>query len=760
MKKLLNKKGSVLFLVVVVMSILIIAASATFYVVNNQRSSVNVRYSSEQSYQTALSVSDTVSKYIDGYLEAIAASGNELSDYPDTLIGKMMNLTIGSSSDITSSIDLSDDNMGKATVTITKKKQIPDPSNPENTAHVFEISTKSEYNGETIEITEVKQIVSGPSNYFTRFLTSTGHRPEDVVFQCGVMYSDAYFENDYTDFGGGATNIRNSIYATGTFVDNGIGYIKTGPNEMVIGENFYVLSAGGGGSGSAVDVDYIYVRGNMTVKSGANKTFKSKNIYVLGDLILDGEIGSNPTNFFVAGNCYINTHTGTDDSFYIGKNLYVGSAVNGALGTFVVDGDIDLASGCNGSAVSMKCKGTITNNAQSYATFNPVIDSGTGAIIGTAFSNAAAGGAPVSDWSEVSKYIIKCTKANKYEDWDAEGYFLDNLATAPILDLASAPNLITNWNAAGYGFYDTPDYKVEQYNQYWSRSLLTIKKSCRLAPIKNPSWGGKWQGDGNTVVFDATSSDLYIYLDSNGMVDSNGKKLFSFFENFNGTNILIRGTHSVIFILPSDTNFKMNTQQFIGHEDLAFYLSGETSVTNIAENGKVVYCTNNETTKPKIEAALRTEVVDSTTTATIIDQSTVGGIAHNNIFIVSAGKTRDVSGELTSTLTNNYLDFNIQSGFSGYIYAPYSEMRCNGGYSGMQFFGGLIIGTYTYKNSSALLAFTTPYDYADIYKKPGEANYKKTDIVKRLISFANNDGVPGGSSDSITLQSFDTLGYK
>ena len=186
MKKLLNKKGSVLFLVVVVMSILIIAASATFYVVNNQRSSVTVRYSSEQSYQTALSVSDTVSKYIDGYLEAIAASGNEfrLSDYPDTLIGKMMNLTIGSSSDITSSIDLSDDNMGKATVTITKKKQIPDPSNPENTAHVFEISTKSEYNGETIEITEVKQIVSGPTNYFTRFLTSTGHRPEDVVFQC------------------------------------------------------------------------------------------------------------------------------------------------------------------------------------------------------------------------------------------------------------------------------------------------------------------------------------------------------------------------------------------------------------------------------------------------------------------------------------------------------------------------------------------------------------------------------------------------
>ena len=223
MKRLLNKKGSVLFLVVVVMSILIIAASATFYIVNNQRSSANVRYSSEQSYQTAVSVSDTVSKYIDGYLEAISKSGKDLSAYSDTLIGKMMKLTVGGSSDITSNIDFTDYNMGEAKVTITKTKQIQSPANPENTSHIFEVTTKSDYNGETIAVTEVKEIVTGPSDYFTRFLTSTGNRPEDVVFQCGELYSDAYFENDYTDFGGGATNIRNSIYATGTFIDNGIG---------------------------------------------------------------------------------------------------------------------------------------------------------------------------------------------------------------------------------------------------------------------------------------------------------------------------------------------------------------------------------------------------------------------------------------------------------------------------------------------------------------------------------------------------------
>ncbi len=764
MKRLLNKKGSVLFLVVVVMSILIIAASATFYIVNNQRSSVNVRYSSEQSYQTAVSVSDTVSKYIDGYLEAISKSGNELSAYSDTLIGKMMKLSVGGTSDITSSIDFTDYNMGEANVTITKTKQIPSPSNPENTSHIFEITTKSDYNGETVTVTEVKEIVTGPSDYFTRFLTSTGNRPEDVVFQCGMLFSDAYFENDYTDFGGGATNIRNSIYATGTFIDNGIGYgAKTGPNEIVIGENYYILSGGGGGSGSTVDVDNIYVRGNMALKSGCDKNFISKNVYVLGDLTLDATIGtSNKTNFFVAGNCYINTNTGPIDSFYVGQNLYIGGSVNSVLGTFVVSGDVNIGYGIHFSAASLKYGGNISDSTLTF----PVKDSTVSAQISAAFAASAAAGAPVSDWSEVSQYIITRTKVNKYEDWDAEGYYTKKLsATAPVIDLQNAPSLITNWNAAGdYGFYNDDNIKVEQYSKYHTATLLTIKKSCKITPIKNPPSGGKWIGAyGNTVIFDATDSDLYIYLDSNGMVDSNGKKLFKFFDDgFNGTNIIIRGTHSVIFILPSDTNFKMNTQQFIGHEEFALYLYDDaavTSVDDLAKKQKAVFSYDNAAMSAKITPALETVSVGGLNSA-IMKQGTIGANAHNNIFLVTTGKTRDASNKLTSTFTNNYVDFNIASGFSGYIYAPCSELLCNGGYSGLQFFGGLIVGTYTYKNPSAMLAFTTPYDYADNYKGAGETNYKKTDIVKRLINFANSNGVDGGSSAGSTLQSFGTLGYK
>ena len=62
---LTNKKGSVLFLVLAIMTILIIAASAAYYMVLSNRGSVEARRKDEQSYQTAISVNNGVSDYID-----------------------------------------------------------------------------------------------------------------------------------------------------------------------------------------------------------------------------------------------------------------------------------------------------------------------------------------------------------------------------------------------------------------------------------------------------------------------------------------------------------------------------------------------------------------------------------------------------------------------------------------------------------------------------------------------------------------------
>lgn len=780
MKRLLNKKGSVLFLVVVVMSILIVAASATFYIVNNQQSSVNVRYSSEQSYQTAVSVSDTVSKYIDGYLEAISKSGKDLSEFEDTIIGQMLNMkNPGKNIDITSKIDLSSINMGEANVNITYKGQRIDPTNSDNTIYTYDIKTTSEYNGETIVVTEVKEIILGPAEYFTRFLTSTGGRPEDVILQCGELFSDAYFENDYTAFGQENSKLHDSLYVSGTFNDTGMQYVKVKPTdkyEIVIGENFYITSAGGSG----LDPESIFVGGNFINTPESNKAIKAKNVYVMGDLILDAKILDCKANFFINGNCTINVNTGENAIFYINKDLKIGSSVNGSMGTFYVKGDVEL----NGNihAKKIKCDETkVTKNCTSCSSLN--LENASSVIIEADITNAllnakTADSSPVSTWTEVSEYIITNTKVNRYEDWDAEGYFNTDsvLSVSNTIDLTNAPNQVI-WPEgvpnSGKQVFNDPNgyYSMSRYNKYDNNSGLVceIKKSCKIVPIT-----ANWY-NGDTLVFDATSSDLYIYLDSNGQTDSDGNKLFSFFTNTNATNVLVRGEHSVVFILPSDTNFKLNEQQFIGHEDLALYLSGMDNIDDLATNRKAVYCTNNEPTKSQIVPILKKIDPDTESpptsstkrTVTIMDQAVIGhsGNAHNNIFIVTNGKVRGTDGKLTSMLTNNYIDANAQASLCGFIYSPFSKMKSNGRSEGLRFFGGLIVGSYTYTNPSVMLIFTSPYDYkkswsADEGGPIEAAKYKANDIVKYMIRFANGNGTVGDTNGIGPLQGYRTAGYK
>ena len=172
MKKLLNKRGSVLFLVVVVMALLLIAASATYYVVRNQHASANTHYNSEQSYQTAYSVSEQMETYLTKLQTEI--SQNQ-SVYNNSLFAKMMAMKDGDK--ITSdTVDLTSYGLGDFYVEITRAEGSGDSEG------VFKITTYSDVNGETVAITQVWKIVLSPSQtkYFTRFLTSTGYRDEDV----------------------------------------------------------------------------------------------------------------------------------------------------------------------------------------------------------------------------------------------------------------------------------------------------------------------------------------------------------------------------------------------------------------------------------------------------------------------------------------------------------------------------------------------------------------------------------------------------
>lgn len=751
MKKLLNKRGSVLFLVIVVMSILIVAASATYYIVNNQHSSVVVRYDSEQSYQTALSVSDTVSKYIDGYLQAIKNSKNGLGDYKDTIIGKMMDMQNGSTTDITSDIDLTDKGMGDVNVTITYKTKY---SEGENKVLVYEISTNAVVDGETSKVTQVKEIVVGPTQYFTRFLTSTGSRPEDVVVNAFKILTETYFENDYTALTGW---LNSSVYCSGTYHDVGAQYAANADDEIVVGENFIINNA----SGQVVSTPNIYVGNNLS----ANKMITAQNAYVLGDLDILFDQGDSTTKYFVKGDCHSYGKT-TNATIYVNGDLYVnGTDGQFNMGTFIVKGDVHIIA--NYGAISIKYGGNIINPSGKTitATTEKITDAET--IINGALSTSLSSKG-MSNWNDLSSYIGKKTSKNNYGAWDADTYFLNEL---------EAKNLTLKGSGNNGAIVPGKDCMIGTWTT--GRPICKINKSARLnswmvGPVTDESGNVLWTnygGDQSYILFDATDEDLYIYLDADGAdLDSDGTPDFVFGsymdyynpgninKDWNGNpivshvNVIVKGQHSVIFILPDDTNFIIGDQNFIGSLGLVLQMSKLV-------DGKTEYDTfealaagcanvmgdyfNSASYSSKLDGLFKTE-----DDSVIFDKSQFKASAkdvHNNIFLVTKG-------------TENKFNFNRQSTFCGYIYAPNSILSADGAYDGLSIIGGLIIGSYAYRNTSGALAYTTPYDYtydtSDIYglKSGGK---KPTAIVEALM---NTVGSTGAASSS--LQDWRTAGYK
>lgn len=704
LNRLLNKRGSVLFLVVVVMSLLIIAASATYYIVSNQRSSVEVRYSSEQSYQTALSMSNTVSRYINGYLNAIKRSGEkEVSKYTNTIVGKMLQGETITTKDLDlKSMGMSESEFAKVNVTI---KPSGTKTVKGNTVNYFDLEVFSEHNGETTKVTQVIAIETGPADYFTRFLTSTGRRSEDVIVDANKILSGAYFENDFTRFS--SAHLNDSIYVSGTFDDEGLIYNKSpyaSSTEVIVTDNFYCKGA----SGSSIDVNKIYVGGNFY----CSKLVSADEVYVLGDLEINIS-QSNSTVFYVNGDCRMNSGA-PDQKYYINGDLYINN-VSEQQGEFHVKGDVIIPS----SSMTVTTKGIECGGVFRYADGSEVkpSDSGyPGWYEGWKFNHKDSYSSPLDDdkVSNAVNYITSKASKNKYQTWDAEGYFNKKFPSAETI---------------------TPDDPKYAIDGAWDGYRVKIDKSCKLRPATTWSWGKHY------IEIDATSSDIYIYLDSNGL-KYNGKDCFMFGKDSNNINVIIKGSHSVIFVLPQNVNFKMNQFTFVGHLGLALKMTGYDSLDKLIQNENAV----STKFRPSNVSVIQNLLTSGENDSMIFDRNQLSDKStHNNIFLITKG-------------TDNSFDFNAESSFCGYIYAPDSTMQCDSASQTIAFIGGIIMGSYTYKNMDATLAFTTPYDYDGNYKDGDGNPVKKTDIVKELMNISAG-GAPGGGSAKVFQDSY-IVGYR
>lgn len=741
MKKLLNKRGSVLFLVVVVMAILLVAASATYYVVRNQRMSVNTHYSSEQSYQTAYSVSETFEAYM---AQAYADVAGNPGLYKTSIFKKLMDMGVGDTNALTAGNDFKEYGLGEYDIRIVK-----DPSSTSEEA-LFTITTKAEVNDETSVLTQVWKISLEPADtkYFTRFLTTTGLGVfEDTYVQCQRIYGEAYFENEFTVLNNPA-RVNRSVYSSATLIDSGLEFEDSADKEMVVAGNYYL----DGVAGNHVELKQIFIGGDMNDKS-TKKITASNGIYVEGDFKYTSNGNSIESTVFVKNNCYINGYVGTASTFYVNKDLHFGKETgdtgwgNGDSGTFYVQGDVYFDTPSENGNNHM----TIYYSGEVYGSYPDTITliKDSSVLSKTQTAMTATSGGLVNNWNEVSLYVSNQTQVGTYQSWDAQDLFKPggDFASAPTIDFkASADSIDMGSDDKTASVGSSGDSYVEYVTGGSGNGYrAVIKESCKIVPAATGGWGTY------CYIFDATDDDIYVYLDSNGNKGADGKDEFQFFTNWASANsVYTTGTHSVIFVLPDGTNFKGSTQTYIGHYDLAHKIYGlEKSFNGLGVDWQSAMTGVDQYNSKLGEGVFKYAYDEEGTEYKYLDSAKFNGAkVHNNVFLVSRDKDAN-------------LDFNTSCMLAGYIYAPNLRMDIGTGAGGMtQFFGGLIVGSYKYANTSALLAFCSPYDP---YNKDASGDIIGPNVVSNLINKAKGGSLgdpPASPSKGDTVVVVEFLGYK
>lgn len=741
MKKLLNKKGSVLFLVVVVMSLLIIAASATYYVVSSQRSSVEVHYASEQSYQTALSVSETVEGYLAAVLKQVSKGD---IDYKNTIFKKMMDMS--PTDTLVASKDLREYGLGGFDIEIKK-----DPALSTEDESVFNITTKSEVNGETTTLTQVWKVklTEEETKYFTRFLTSTGKDVgEDTFLRVQQVYGENYFENEFTTIER-PTYIHRSMYSTGTLIDKGFSYDdEFSDKEIVVAGNYYRS-----GASESNRVNRVIVGGDMNIKSSSNEILNAEAVYVLGDLYIDAPFScstdsTKPTNIFVYGNCYVKNKINGGCKIYVENDMYwQGADWDGSNGELHVNHDIHYTSGnMNGLKELSYGNKMYDGSGNTITKMQNTSGSNTATDIEAKMteiksSDANPDNTDLSSWLDVKNYVSNSTAVGTYQVWDALHFFEEATPERPDAGkFASAPafNMDQEISNANDG---QPNELIPMTNSAKGsviqrdnngRVMVTIKESCKYIMPKS-SYSSRYG-----VVIDATDEDVYVYLDPNDSSE------FSFYPgSLNSMNVLIKGSHSVIFVLPEGITYKMNDRSFVGHYELAKKQTGISDEFQLVTDCDLAQGNTdkwkNYLMEDSSEYLLDTITDENGEKYTVLDKNEFGSEpVHNNIFLVSR--------------KNNKFDLTSTCVLAGYIYAPSTTMEITANGNNMKFFGGLIVGGFKYDHQDGYLAFCSPYD---------QYNGDGANVVSNLISQAS-DGVYGspGSNDNKKQLSAEMLGYK
>lgn len=786
--RLKGGRGSVLFFIIAIMSIMIVLASAVYYSTVSARKQVEIRYGDEQSYQSAVSLNDLVTEYLNTKTE---------DTFVDSIIALAPNSSLTTKGDGTDTFAELAGGLGNYKITVTK---LSGDSGSEK--QTIRIETEVVVNGETSTVTSVGEftLVSKPYS-FDRFFTSTGYAPNDVFMSGMNVTSTMYLDNEYSQIGSDGTNGNDSginIYAeiisAGTLSMqnapvNGNGVKNT--FDITVGNDLIMTYNGGQGSLSLYG-GKIRVGGNV-IQGASYNLDNNTDLYVLGDYI-SNRPSSSSCAIYVNGDLAIgveNENAGASyGDIYVNGDLYIDKWVGANVfgGKLVVGGNIYLneAAGDRFERQKTWVSGhnvkTYNDASISFHVANKA-DSSTYASLRTNMDKARelAGGTQVNtdvwptDGSCESKITVKAKINEKigspeYSNWNMTKKFINDDGTytvAPInykFDNTNEPE-VQDARFAGTG--STKNQLVvsaQKFGQYVIMGDMRITAG-KLDP--NASVEANW--DGYNVIFDTTMPDgkdidMYVYLPANCYMEQTGTDQYKFsskdsdkskFNCFRWNNeptglfegwfsVLTKGKGSVIFVVGDGVTYYAQRRLFMGH----YNLLKEILPNSISAEGKVKDTTGFTTSA--IENIMRTtdtnEKLRTVFKEDVLNKYDSSGGLHNNLFMVAINKNSD-------------LNFNSQyNTFCGFAYAPYMTFGISSmGQGGFAMLGGLIVSDYSMPNTSLTFMATIPYDYYDRYT--GSLNGKEKedarfDYMEKLIS--NSGGKIGtlGSTDSRSWRKF------
>lgn len=781
--RLKGGKGSVLFFIIAIMTVMIVLASAVYYSTISARAQVEIKYGNEQSYQSAVSLNDLVTEYL-----------NTKTDdaFVDAIIALSPNKSLTTKGDGTDAFAELAGGLGDYKITVTK---LSGDSGDEK--QTIKVETEVLVNGETSTVTSIGEftLVSKPYS-FDRFFTSTGYAPNDVVMSGMTVTSTMYLDNEYSQIGSSQSgnsgiNIRAEVISAGTLSINNAPINSNGDQtfDITAGNNL-IMTYNGGQGAMNLNGGRIRVGGNLI--QGTSFNYKNDtDVYVVGDFISgrpsddsdceiyvngDAAFFGNETymgKVYVNGDVYIDKEVNTGDKFpggiTVGGNVYLcsGSSYYGAQKTWIKSHGVDDSRIKDYTDASIRFEAKNGDNASAYNALRSNMDKARG-------SNEQA-----------YSYV-----------WPSDSGTCESLTNvkAKINEKVGNPEY-TNWNMTKKFIKDDGTYTVDPINyNFGNPSASELERFAGTGSTKNQlivsaeKFGqyvvmgdmritaGTW--DGYNIVFDTTMPggndiDMYVYLPANCYMKktppanerssptysfSNKSEDKSKFNCFRWNNepdgmfegwfsVLTKGKGSVIFVIGDGVTYFAQTRVFMGH----YNLLKEVLPDAIAADGKVT--NTDKFSEAKVSAIMRTTDTDvrkqTLFKQNILDKYKNSGGIHNNLFVVAINKNSDVNFDM---------QYNT---FCGFIYAPY--MTFGAGKSTERHFamlGGLIVSDYEMPNTSRVYMATIPYDYYDRYVDSTLTGTEKEDArfdyMEKLIS---NSGGEIGTLGSSSSRSWRKYGY-